>query len=512
MREGHATSEEKRQLMAQGTTEQQHQGIRFVLNGKVITADAVAPTKSVLNFLREDLRRTGTKEGCAEGDCGACTVVVGELDGDKVALKTVNACIQFVPALDGKALFTVEDLRQSNGDLHPVQQAMVDCHGSQCGFCTPGFVMSLWSLYVEHEAAQTKPTLEQLRSGLTGNLCRCTGYRPILDAGVRMLDLPKVRFDRHALGDQLRSIARKESLVYEHGGHRFFAPRSLAELLELRAAHPQATLLAGNTDVGLWVTKQLRELPEILYIGNVDELKIVSERDGRMRIGAGVSLTDAYGALVRHYPELNEMWERFASPPIRNAGTMGGNVANGSPIGDSMPGLIALGATVTLRNRERARTLPLEDLYVDYMKKTMAADEILEAIDVPLPRPAPVLRFRTYKLSKRFDSDISAVCAAFAIELDGNRIQQARVAFGGVAATPKRASATERALTGAPWNEATARTAMSALAADYSPLSDMRASANYRRQTAENLLYRFFLETRPDNPLPAADVSVFASA
>ena len=496
--------------MAQATTGSQHQSIRFVLNGSVVTADSVLPTKSVLNFLREDLRRTGTKEGCAEGDCGACTVVVGELEGNEVALKTVNACIQFVAALDGKALFTVEDLRQSSGDLHPVQRAMVDCHGSQCGFCTPGFVMSLWSLYVEHEAAQTKPTLEQLRSGLTGNLCRCTGYRPILDAGLQMLDLPKVTFDREALQKQLASIVRKESLVYEHGGHRFYAPRSLAELLELRAARPAATILAGNTDVGLWVTKQLRELPEIIYIGNVGELKVVTERDGSLRIGAGVPLTDAYRALARHYPELNEMWERFASPPIRNAGTMGGNVANGSPIGDSMPALIALGASVTLSNRERERTLPMEDLYVAYMKKAMAADEIVEAIDVPLPSPS--LRFRTYKLSKRFDSDISAVCAAFAIELDGDRIRRARVAFGGVAATPKRALATEKALTGAPWNEATARAAMNALATDYAPLSDMRASADYRQQTAQNLLYRFFLETRPDHPLPAGDVSVFALA
>jgi xanthine dehydrogenase small subunit len=496
--------------MAKASTRSEHTGIRFVLNGKVVATDSVEPTRTVLNFLREDLRCTGTKEGCAEGDCGACTVVVGELAGDQVALKTVNACIQFVPALDGKALFTVEDLRQEGGDLHPVQRAMVDCHGSQCGFCTPGFVMSLWALYVEHEGAKTRPTLEQLRSALTGNLCRCTGYRPILDAGLQMFDLPKVPFDREAVKKQLESIARTESLAYEHGGRRFFAPRSLSELLELRALHPQATVLAGNTDVGLWVTKQLRDLPAVLYIGNVDELKVIGEHDGKLRIGAGASLTDAYGALARHYPELNEMWERFASPPIRNAGTMGGNVANGSPIGDSMPGLIALGATVTLRNRERARTLPMEDLYLAYMKKAMAADEILEAIDVPLPTKK--MRFRTYKLSKRFDSDISAVCAAFAIEPDGDRIQSARVAFGGVAATPKRAPATERALTGAVWNEATARAAMSALEVDYAPLTDMRASADYRRQTAQNLLYRFFLETRPENPLPAGNVSVFATA
>ena len=485
-------------------------GIRFLLDGEVVTVRDVDPTKSVLNFLRENLGRTGTKEGCAEGDCGACTVVLAELAGDGVELKSVNACIQFVPALDGKALFTVEDLRQPDGALHPAQQAMVDCHGSQCGFCTPGFVMSLWALYLEHQVLQTRPADAQIRSSLTGNLCRCTGYRPILDAGARMFDLPPAQLDRDALRRQLLAIARDRSLVFEYAGRRFFAPRSIAELTELRAAHPQATILAGNTDVGLWVTKQLRELREIISIGNVAELKEIRETGGMLRIGAGATLTDAYRALARHYPEVNEMWERFASPPIRNAGTMGGNVANGSPIGDSMPGLIALGATVTLRSRERSRTLPLEDLYVGYMKKDMADDEILAAIDVPLPNPR--LRFRTYKLSKRYDSDISAVCAAFAIELEDGRIGRCRVAFGGVAATPKRAPATESALTGKPWTEATARAAMAALAGDYTPLTDMRASAAYRAQTARNLLYRFFLETRPDQPLAAAEVSVFAAA
>jgi xanthine dehydrogenase small subunit len=283
----------------------------------------------------------------------------------------------------------------------------------------------------------------------------------------------------------------------------------MAELTALRARHPRATILAGNTDIGLWVTKQLRELEEIIYIGCIDELRVIHESDGELRIGAGATLTEAYRALARHYPEIREMWERFASPPIRNAGTMGGNVANGSPIGDSMPGLIALGATVTLRNGDGSRTLPMEDLYIGYMKKAMAADEILEAITVPLPKPA--LRFRTYKLSKRFDSDISAVCAAFAIELDGDRIERCRVAFGGLAATPKRAAATEQALAGKRWTESTARAAMAALETDYTPLTDMRASAAYRTATARNLLYRFFLETRPDNPLPATAVSVFAA-
>ena len=297
-------------------------------------------------------------------------------------------------------------------------------------------------------------------------------------------------------------------MTYE--GQRFYAPQTLAELTRLRAANPHATVLAGGTDVGVWVTKQFRTLGDIVCIGQVAELKEIRAEVGVLRLGAGVSLTDGYAALVKYYPQLTEIWERFASVPIRNAGTLGGNVANGSPIGDSMPGLIALGARVVLRNSARSRVLPLEDLYVAYMQKAMQPDEVVEAIEVPLPSPA--LQFRTYKVSKRYDSDISSVCAAFAIKVDRGTIVEARVAFGGMAATPKRASHTEAALAGKPWTETTLRAARAALATDYTPLTDMRASAAYRMQVAQNLLERFYLETRPDNPLPAASVSVFATA
>jgi xanthine dehydrogenase small subunit len=484
--------------------------IYFVLNGEITVVRHVAPTKMVLNFLREDLGKTGTKEGCAEGDCGACAVVIGELYGDRLAMKTVNACLQFVPTLDGKALFTVEHLRQPDGTLHPVQEAMVACHGSQCGFCTPGFVMSLWALYLEHARQGSHPTPAQIRTALTGNLCRCTGYRPILDAGEKMFDLPTVAFDSEALCATLQSLRRSKALVYAYAGQRFYAPQSLAELTRLRAANPQATLLAGGTDVGVWVTKQFRALGDIIYIGQVAELKAIHEEAGVLRIGAGVSLTDGYAALVKYYPQLTEMWERFASVPIRNAGTMGGNVANGAPIGDALPGLIALGTRVVLRNSEGARVLPLEDLYVAYMQKAMQPDEVVEAVEVPWPSPA--VQFRTYKVSKRYDSDISAVCAAFAIKVERGTIVEARVAFGGMAATPQRASHTEAALEGKPWTEATLRTARAALATDYMPITDMRASAAYRMQVAQNLLERFYLETRPGNPLPAASISVFAPA
>jgi xanthine dehydrogenase small subunit len=297
--------------------------IRFFYRGAVHEVTDAAPTRTVLQHLREDLHCTGTKEGCAEGDCGACTVVVGTLDGDGVRLQAVNACIQFLPTLDGKALFTVEDLQQPDGDLHPVQQALVECHGSQCGFCTPGFAMSLWGMYVNRDAGEAPcpPSRNEIDSTLSGNLCRCTGYRPIIDAARRMTALPPVGFDREALAARLRGLQREEGIVYSHAGRTFHAPRTLDELVAARAAHPRAVLLAGSTDVGLWVTKGMRELDDIIWLGQVRELGKVREAGGWLEVGAGVSLEDAYAAACRHYPaELGELWRRFASLPIRNAG------------------------------------------------------------------------------------------------------------------------------------------------------------------------------------------------
>lgn len=481
--------------------------IRFYYRGAVHEVADAAPTRTILQHLREDLRCTGTKEGCAEGDCGACTVVVGSLENGKVELKAVNSCIQFLPTLDGKALFSVEDMQQPDGALHPVQQAMVECHGSQCGFCTPGFVMSLWAMYLKQEGRE--PSRTQIDDALSGNLCRCTGYRPIIDAAKRMVELPKVDFDRDALAAQLQPLQREAGLEYAAGGQRFHSPRTVEELVALRAAHPQAVLLAGCTDVGLWVTKQMRELDEIVYLGQVEELTTIRERSGLIEIGAAASLNAAYEAVCRHYPgELSELWQRFASLPIRNAGTLGGNVANGSPIGDSMPWLIALGSQVVLRGPAGERVLALEDFYLGYQQKDLRPGEFVRSVLVPLPQPGQ--RFRTYKLSKRFDQDISAVCAAFAITLEDGRVVNPRIVFGGMAGTPKRAATAEEALSGRAWTEATLREAMAALEQDYAPLSDMRASSGYRLAAAQNLLRRFWLETRTENPLPREAVNAFA--
>jgi xanthine dehydrogenase small subunit len=491
--------------------------IRFYYRGTVQTVTDAQPTRTVLQHLREDLHCTGTKEGCAEGDCGACTVVVGELRDGKVELNTINSCIQFLPALDGKALFTVEDLKQADKSLHPVQQAMVDCHGSQCGFCTPGFVMSLWSLYLRQDGKAEPPTRNEINDALSGNLCRCTGYRPIIEAAQRMCTLPQVTFDHQSLSTALSTLQRDRMLTYISHGQTFHAPRTLAELATVRAAHPAACILSGSTDVGLWVTKQMRDLGDIIYLGQVAELKVMTEQAGVLEIGAGVSLSDAYATVCRHYPaELSEMWQRFASLPIRNAGTLGGNVANGSPIGDSMPWLIALGAEIVLRGSAGQRVMPLENFYLDYQKKDLRPDEFVEALRIPLPRTNDPHRicFRTYKLAKRFDQDISAVCAAFAITLEGalesEVVHDARIAFGGMAAIPKRAGKTEASLKGQVWNEATMTSAMMMLAQDYAPLSDMRASSEYRMKTAQNLLHRFWLETRLNAPLPDAVVNAFS--
>ncbi|NVI06095.1 xanthine dehydrogenase small subunit [Paraburkholderia youngii] len=495
--------------------------IRFYHRNAIREIQDAPVTRTVLQYLREDAHCTGTKEGCAEGDCGACTVVIGERNAaGGVDFKAVNACIQFVPTLDGRALFTVEDLRQPDGSLHPVQQAMVDCHGSQCGFCTPGFIMSMWALYEKHGhehgcANRTVPSREAIGNALTGNLCRCTGYRPILDAAERTFDAPapQAPLDVKALADTLATLERDDTFQYEHAGQRFAAPRTVAALAQIKEREPAARILAGSTDIGLWVTKQMRELSNLVYVGQITELQKLETNDEWIDIGAGVSVERAYAEIAKQYPELTEMWQRFASLPIRNAGTLGGNIANGSPIGDSMPGLIALGARVIVRGGDIEREMPLEDLYLAYQKKDMAEHEFVVGLKVPARSGARKnLRFRTYKLSKRFDSDISAVCAAFSFIADGDVIREPRIAFGGMAATPKRALNAEAVLRDAAWHEATAQAAMLALGNDYAPLTDMRATSDYRLEAAKNTLYRFWLETRAHEPLPKSALDVRAVA
>jgi xanthine dehydrogenase small subunit len=465
--------------------------VRFVLDGEIRELSDVAPTTTVLQWLRESERRCGTKEGCAEGDCGACTVAIGECDRDGVRYRAINSCIQFLPTLDGKELVTVESLKHK-GKLHPVQRAMVECHGSQCGFCTPGFVMSLFTLYHRDK----DPSRETIDDTLAGNLCRCTGYRPIVEAAQRMNKLgAKDQFDAGAatMAARLKSIARTDTLAIEHDGQRYFAPTDIWDFAALCERYPNATLLGGGTDVGLWVTKLHRRLDTIIYTGDVAALHRLDVGDDLIEIGSAVSYTDAYAALAGEYADLGELLRRFASVQVRNAGTIGGNVGNASPIGDTPPVLLALAATLLLRRGAETRELPIDEFFLGYRKTALTPGEFIAA--VRLPRARPDLQFRAYKISKRFDQDISAVCGAFALKLEGGRVAHIRLGFGGMAAVPKRAGHAETALQGPVWNEANIRAAMRAMEHDFQPLTDMRASADYRLKVARNLLLKFFLET-----------------
>ena len=478
--------------------------VRFLLNGQLVCETALPCTMTVLEYLREVRGLTGTKEGCAEGDCGACTVVEGTLaaDGSRIRYRAVNSCIRFMATVDGHELVTVENLQATDGTLHPVQQAMVDHHGSQCGFCTPGFVMSLFALYLEGPPA----TRERVIHTLAGNLCRCTGYRPIIDAGVAMHDYPAPALwsDAAPLSESrraaLQALRGKQALRLPG----FYAPRTLDQLASELSLRPQSLVLAGGTDVGLWVTKQLRELPPIVYIGAVESLQQIEISALELRIGAAVSLTDAWAALIACCPPLREVADRFGSPPIRNSGTLCGNLANGSPIGDGLPTLMVLGAELELRCGERTRWLALEKFYLGYQQKDLVPGEFVVSVRVPIP--APDVRVAVFKLSKRVDQDISAVCLACAVQVAAGHIQGARVAVGGMAAVAARAAGAEQALIGAPWSRATFERAATSLAGEFKPLSDMRASSHYRMTGAANLLRRFFHSYEADALTRVADV------
>ena len=447
--------------------------IAFLLNGTSVRVPGDAPTRTLLDYLRDTKGLCGTKEGCNEGDCGACTVMVTDQTGSKA----LNACILFLPQLDGKAVRTVEGLSGPAGQAHPVQAAMVDHHGSQCGFCTPGFCVSM---AVGHMNGRTDHD-----TVLAGNLCRCTGYAPIIRAAQAAEPAPVpewMQTDASILSAQV-SLADRGQPTPEH-----FSPRDLDTFATWYAANPDATLIAGATDVGLWVTKQLRDLPKPTFLGQLADLQRIDHQGDRIRIGAGVTIEALLQAMAAPHPSFAEMLRRYASVQVRNAATIGGNIANGSPIGDGPPALIAMGATLHLRRGDARREMPLEDFFLEYRRQDRQPGEFVEAVTIPAEAPA----LRCYKLSKRFDQDISAVCGCFNITVEGGIVSAARIAFGGMAGTPKRASAAEAALIGQAWTLNTIARAKEAMAADYQPMTDMRASAAYRLVTAQNMLTRVF--------------------
>ena len=483
--------------------------LHFLLRGQPIALANVAPERTLLEVLREDLGHTATKEGCGEGDCGACTVVIGEAQGEHIRYRAINSCIRLAHSIDGMALWTAQDLAQDPllqpataalqppradgaAGLHPAQEAMVQCHGSQCGFCTPGFVMGLFAMY-QNRLAQGEPITRAMAvQDLSGNLCRCTGYRPILDAAQRMGQLPRWQVNEPLLLQKLKHLALERQGLEPDS--TYILPHTQAQLVAARAAHPQAQIVAGVTDVGLWVTQRQQQFAQVLDVTRVAELRQITHAIDHLAIGAAATLHDAFAALVQQWPQLHHFAARFAGLPVRNAGTLGGNVANGSPIGDTMPLLIALRAQVVLASVHGERSLALEDFYTGYRQNVLAPDEVLARITVP--RPGQNEWLRAYKVSKRFDDDISAVCLVLNLTIADGRVQSARIGAGGVAATPARARATEAALIGQAWSQASVQRAAQVLQSEFTPLSDMRASAAYRSTLLANLLQRFWLESQ----------------
>lgn len=462
--------------------------IRFLHRGRAVACHLPHPDITLLDWLRVQQRLTGTKEGCNEGDCGACTVVLGRLEQGRLVRRAVNACITLLGQVDGAELITVEDLARG-GTLHPVQSAMVTHHGSQCGFCTPGIVMSLLALTHDKPLPLTR---EAINERLAGNLCRCTGYRPIVDAAMELCSQPMHDQFTAATGDVIAALAALDDGVDVMAGDEaqfFAAPATLASATALASRVPNATLLAGASDVGLWVTKRLQPLRRIIWLGRIKDMRgIAADGDG-LRMGACVRLGEAWAHLAAIDPDLGALMQRFASTQIRNSATIGGNIANGSPIGDLAPALIALGATIELQLGDIVRRLPLERFFVAYGRQDRAPGEILTAITIP--RLSPDERFRCFKVSKRVDEDISAVMGAFHVTIANGRIAGARFAYGGMAGVPQRAAAAEQALTGLNLDdEQGLRAGADRLAQDFLPLSDMRASAAYRLDVAKALLLR----------------------
>lgn len=461
--------------------------IRFILNGDSMCLTDVAADATLLDHIRLVRRLTGTKEGCAEGDCGACTVLIGRKSGDGLIYEAVNACIRFLGSVDLCHVVTVEHLSR-NGALHPVQDAMLRHHGNQCGFCTPGIVMALYALWMGNPA----PDADAARVALQGNLCRCTGYAPIVRAAMDVAEGPDILAQERAeiaarldAMDDGRLVEMDEVII----------PRTSAELAEAFAARPDARIVAGGTDVGLWVTKHMRPIAPAIFINNISDLRGIDVTKDHVRIGASVSYSDFESTLRAAFPTLAAYWSRIGGPQVRNAGTIGGNIANGSPIGDTPPILIAADATIMLRKGAATRSLPIADFFIDYGKQDIAPGEFISEIVIPRPGGRHLV---AHKISKRRDEDISALALGMSWAVADGKVVAPRIAFGGMAATPRRAYGAERALDGATWAEPAIRAAMAALAEDFAPITDIRASAAYRMRVAQNLLLRVFLDARGD--------------
>jgi xanthine dehydrogenase small subunit len=464
--------------------------IRFIFEDKIKEIKNPDSNETILNFIRLRLKKTGTKEGCAEGGCGACTVVLGEFKKDKIIYKAINSCIAFTTSLEGKQLLIVEDLTQKDGSLHPVQSAMINFHGSQCGFCTPGFIMSLFSMY-KNKNSYDKKTIEE---SISGNLCRCTGYRPIIDAAksLKNNNLDQFKKNEKKTISLLKKI-RPKNISINNKSKKYFAPRTINELKKIIKKNKNAEFISGGTDMSLVVTKQKKDIKNIIYLNSIDELNYINEKDKYIEVGATTPLIKFELIIKKYYPDFNRILKRYGSVQIRNVATLAGNMATASPIGDSLPLLLSLDASITIESFNRKIIIPLKDFFIGYRKTKLKKGQFISSIRIPIFKKNI---FKAYKISKRIDDDISSVCASFNLAIINKKIKNIKIAYGGMSATPKRAVYCEKILMNSNFSEDIILKAQKSLEKDFQPIDDMRASKNYRIEIAKNLLIKCFAEIK----------------
>ncbi len=465
--------------------------IRFIHKNKVLSIHNPDPNETILNFVRTKLGKTGTKEGCAEGGCGACTIVLGELKKNKIIYKAINACIAFVPTLAGKQLILVEDLVSGDGSLHPIQKAMIDCHGSQCGFCTPGFVMSLFAMYKNYSFYKD----DIIRDSISGNLCRCTGYRPIIDAAKSLNKISKFDFFKRnqQLSISLLKKIKQKNIVISNKNRKYFAPKNVNELKKILKQYPNSKLLSGGTDVSLVVTKERKDLDSLIYMNSIDELNYIKKNKNYIEVGATTPLIDFELFIKKYFPDFAQILKRYGSTQIRNICTIAGNIATASPIGDTLPLLLSLDSQIIIKDKDKTKILPLNGFFINYRKTKLKKGQFIHSIRIPLLLKSI---FKAYKISKRIDDDISSVCASFNVELKNNKVKKIRVAYGGMANIPKRAIYCEKILLNSSLSDNIINKAKKSLEKDFKPITDVRASQKYRMEVAKNLLEKCFLEIK----------------
>jgi len=465
--------------------------VKFIFENKLIELENPDPNQTLLNLIRDELKKTGTKEGCAEGGCGACTVVLGELENNKIKYKAVNACIYFTPNLHGKQLIVVENLVSKNGSYNPVQEAMAKYHASQCGFCTPGFVMSIFAMYKN----KSNKNEENIKDAISGNLCRCTGYRPIIDAAKSLKKSKKSDEFDQSNSKIIRLLKKIDSknIIINHKNKKYFAPKTINELKKIIQKNPNPNFLSGGTDLSLIVTKSRKEIKNIIYLNNIKDLNFIKIVNNEINIGATTPLIDVEKFILKYYPDFNNILRRYGSVQIRNVGTIGGNIATASPIGDTLPLLLSLNGRILIQAKKSNKEIYLKDFFIRYRKTKLKPGEFIKSIKIPIYKNH---KFKAYKISKRFDDDISSVCASFNFRIKNEKIEDAVIAYGGMSEIPKRATKCEKFLINSNFSKPIFEKAKNTLKQDFNPIDDMRASKKYRLEVAENLLLKFFLETK----------------